>query len=191
MGEVLALRASALDFERKIIRVRQSLDSATRKVQARKSNASSADVPMPPQLETLLRHTANRQSDADLLFVDRQGRPYFRKQATGETASRAAETVGHSAWGASTQHGTEQPVRCWQMALHLPWCRSRCAIQMPESHWEFKVTWSVMCTRSSGRNMALCRCFSPHRSAARTIRVLRLLYAIPTCGRARRSTLPA
>jgi integrase len=40
-------------------------------------NASSADVPMPPQLETrLLRHMANRQSDADLLFVNKHGRPY-------------------------------------------------------------------------------------------------------------------
>jgi len=77
VGEVLALRVSDLDFERKIIRVRQSLDSATRKIQACKSNASNADVPMPPQLETrLLRHIAKRQSDADLLFVNKHGRPY-------------------------------------------------------------------------------------------------------------------
>ena len=74
---MLALRVSDLDFERKTIRVRQSLDRATRKVRARKSNASSAEVPMPPQLETrLVRHIANRQSDADLLFVNRQGRPH-------------------------------------------------------------------------------------------------------------------
>jgi integrase len=77
VGEVLALRVSDLDFEKKIIRVRQSLDSATRKVQACKSDASSADVPMPPQLEArLLRHIANRHSDADLLFVNKHGRPY-------------------------------------------------------------------------------------------------------------------
>lgn len=77
VGEVLALRVSDLDFERKIIRVCHSLDSATRKVQACKSNASSADVPMPPQLETrLLRHLANRQSVAELLFVNKNGRPY-------------------------------------------------------------------------------------------------------------------
>jgi integrase len=50
VGEVLALRVSDLDFERKIIRVRQSLDSATRKVQAvqvkreqrRRSDATTA-----------------------------------------------------------------------------------------------------------------------------------------------------
>src|SRR5882757_10418665 len=52
IGEVLALRVSDLDFSRKIIRVRQSIDAATRLPQAVKSKASSADVPMPSQLET-------------------------------------------------------------------------------------------------------------------------------------------
>src|SRR4029077_7085807 len=51
IGEVLALRVSDVDFARKIIRVRQSVDAATRTVQAVKSTASSADVPMPSQLE--------------------------------------------------------------------------------------------------------------------------------------------
>jgi integrase len=55
IGEVLALRISDIDFTRKIIRVRQSLDSATRNVQAVKSQASSADVPMPSQLAARLR----------------------------------------------------------------------------------------------------------------------------------------
>ena len=55
IGEVLALRVSDVDFTRKIIRVRQSLDSATRNVQAVKSQASSADVPMPSQLAGRLR----------------------------------------------------------------------------------------------------------------------------------------
>jgi integrase len=77
VGEVLALRVSDLDFEQKLIRVRQSLDSATRKVQACKSNASSADVPMPPQLEVrLLRHLAKGHSESGLLFFNRNGRPY-------------------------------------------------------------------------------------------------------------------
>ena len=77
VGEVLALRVSDLDFEQKLIRVRQSLDSATRKVQACKSNASSADVPMPPQLEVrLLRHLAKGRNESGLLFFNRNGRPY-------------------------------------------------------------------------------------------------------------------
>jgi integrase len=77
VGEVLALQVSDLDFEQKLIRVRQSLDSATRRVQACKSNASSADVPMPPQLEVrLLRHLAKGHSESGLLFFNRNGRPY-------------------------------------------------------------------------------------------------------------------
>src|SRR6266481_1300722 len=54
IGEVLALRVSDVDFTTKIVRVRQSIDSATRQVQAVKSNASSADVPLPSQLEARL-----------------------------------------------------------------------------------------------------------------------------------------
>jgi integrase len=81
VGEVLALRVSDLDFEQKLIRVRQSLDSATRKVQACKSNASSADVPMPPQLEVrLLRHLAKGHSESGLLFFNRKRATLFRKQ---------------------------------------------------------------------------------------------------------------
>ena len=77
VGEVLALRVSDLDFEQKLIRVRQSLDSATRKVQACKSRTSSADVPMPPQLEMrLLRHLARGRSESGLLFFNKNGRPY-------------------------------------------------------------------------------------------------------------------
>jgi hypothetical protein len=69
VGEVLALRVSDLDFDQKLIRVRQSLDSATRRVQACKSNASSADLPMPPQLELrLVRHLSTLGAESDLLF---------------------------------------------------------------------------------------------------------------------------
>jgi len=47
IGEVLALRVSDVDLTRGIVRVRQSVDAATRTVQALKSTASSSDVPMP------------------------------------------------------------------------------------------------------------------------------------------------
>ncbi len=77
IGEVLALRVSDVDFTRKIVRVRQSIDAATRKVQAVKSNASSADVPMPSQLEARLRkHLQTHDGKTDLLFINRRGRPY-------------------------------------------------------------------------------------------------------------------
>jgi integrase len=77
IGEVLALRVSDLDFARKVIRVRQSVDSATRLPQAVKSQASSADVPMPTQLETRLRaHLLKHDGKSELLFANRKGRPF-------------------------------------------------------------------------------------------------------------------
>lgn len=77
IGEVLALRVSDVDFQRKVIRVRQSIDAATRTVQAVKSQASSADVPMPSALEVRLRaHLKKHDSKNELLFVNRDGRPF-------------------------------------------------------------------------------------------------------------------
>jgi len=76
IGEVLALRVSDVDFTRKIVRVRQSLDAATRLPQAVKSQASSADVPMPSQLAGRLRSLLQtHEGKTDLLFVNRRGRP--------------------------------------------------------------------------------------------------------------------
>jgi integrase len=77
IGEVLALRVGDVDFTRKIIRVRQSVDAATRDVQAVKSQASSADVPMPSQLAARLRvYLRTHEGKTDLLFVNRRGRPF-------------------------------------------------------------------------------------------------------------------
>jgi integrase len=77
IGEVLALRVSDIDFTRKIVRVRQSVDAATRNVQAVESQASSADVPMPSQLAARLRvYLRTHEGKTDLLFVNRRGRPF-------------------------------------------------------------------------------------------------------------------
>jgi integrase len=77
IGEVLALRVRDLDFVRKLVRVRQSVDAATRNVQAVKSTASSADLPMPSQLEARLRaHLKQHDGKGELLFVNRRGRPF-------------------------------------------------------------------------------------------------------------------
>jgi integrase len=54
IGEILVLRVGDVDFTPKIVRARQSLDAVTRNVQAVKSQASSADVPMPLQLASRL-----------------------------------------------------------------------------------------------------------------------------------------
>jgi integrase len=77
IGETLALRVSDVDFTQKIIRVRQSVDAATRTIQAVKSDASSADLPLPTQLETRLRkHLRAHDGKIDLVFVNQIGRPF-------------------------------------------------------------------------------------------------------------------
>ncbi len=87
IGEVLALRVSDVDLTRRIVRVRQSVDAATRTVQAVKSTASSADVPMPSQLEKRLRkHLQAHDGKSELLFVNRHGRPLSRANKLRENA---------------------------------------------------------------------------------------------------------
>jgi integrase len=80
ISEGIGLRVSDLDFDRKIVRVRQSVDSVTRGIKACKSVASSSDLPMPPQLEArLLGYLGSghfRPNDAGLLFVNNIGRPH-------------------------------------------------------------------------------------------------------------------
>ncbi len=97
IGEGLALRVSDLDFERKIIRVRQSVDSATRKIKACKSPASSADLPMPSQLETRLRNYLVKQfqeNGAGLLFVNKIGRPYSANKLREHHLHPLLKTLG-------------------------------------------------------------------------------------------------
>ncbi len=75
IGETLALRVSDIDFKRKIVRVRQSVDAATRDVQAVKSQASSADLPLPSQLEArLCAHLQKHEGKSELLFSNRNAR---------------------------------------------------------------------------------------------------------------------
>jgi len=72
-----ARAAFDIDFAKHAIRIRQSVDAATRSVQAVKSQASSADVPMPSQLEARLRALLRKHDGkSELLFVNRRGRPF-------------------------------------------------------------------------------------------------------------------
>ena len=107
IGEVLALRVSDVDFSRKIIRVRQSIDAATRQVQAVKSNASSADVPMPSQLEGRLRkHLQTHDGKADLLFINRRGRPYSANKLRAKVLHPLLVKLGIPRGGFhATRHG--------------------------------------------------------------------------------------
>jgi integrase len=53
-GEMLGLKVADLDFTRKVIHVRRSIDSRTRQEQTPKSRGSASDVPMPGALEKRL-----------------------------------------------------------------------------------------------------------------------------------------
>jgi integrase len=80
-GEVLALKRSDLDFDKRVIRIRRTLDHATRKTHSPKSRSSSADLPMPEALEKRLRTFLAshwRENVADLLFCNSKGKPMQR-----------------------------------------------------------------------------------------------------------------
>ena len=77
IGETLALRTFDVDFAKHVIRVRQSVDAATRTVCGVKSKASSADLPMSTELEVRLQtHLRKHDHKNELLFVNRRGRPF-------------------------------------------------------------------------------------------------------------------
>lgn len=81
VGEILGLKTGDLDFEKHLIRIRRTLDHATQTMQAPKSKASSADVPLPEVLEKRLRTFLAehwRANPEDLLFCNSKGKPMQR-----------------------------------------------------------------------------------------------------------------
>jgi len=91
-GEVFALRRSDLDFEKRVIRIRRTLDAATRQMHAPKSRSSSANLPMPDVLkDRLLIFLANhwRENEADLLFCNKVRKPMVRNKV----AQKLQETL--------------------------------------------------------------------------------------------------
>jgi integrase len=107
IGETLALRVSDIDFTQKLVRVRQSVDAATRDVQAVKSQASSADLPLPSQLEARLRtHLQKHEGKSDLLFVNRKGRPLSANKLREKQLHPLLEKLGIPRGGFhSIRHG--------------------------------------------------------------------------------------
>jgi integrase len=76
IGETLALRKVDVDFAKHMIRIRQSVDAATRTPGAVKSKASSADLPMPRELEARLRgYLQKHDGRSELLFVNKAAQP--------------------------------------------------------------------------------------------------------------------
>ena len=114
IGEVLALRISDVDFSKKIVRVRQSVDAATRKLQAVKSKASSADVLMPSQLEARLRkHLQTHCGKTGLLFINGRSRPYSANKLRAKVLHPLLEKLGIPRGGFhAARHGvTSSPSR--------------------------------------------------------------------------------
>ncbi len=107
IGETLGLRVGDLDFAKRIVRVRQSVDSASRTTGAVKSKASSADMPMSRELETRLRaHLARRDGKSELLFVNRCGRPLCADKLREKQLHPLLEKLGIEKGGFhSMRHG--------------------------------------------------------------------------------------
>ena len=78
-GEMLGLKVADLDFNHKVIHIRRSVDSRTKKEQSTKSKGSTSDVPMPPALEKRLKDFLlknYRENPNGYLFANRNGNCY-------------------------------------------------------------------------------------------------------------------
>ena len=107
IGETLALRRSDVDFAKHVIRIRQSVDAATRTVGAVKSKASSADLPMSTELETQLRaHLPRHNGKSNLLFSNRRGRAFSANKLREKQLHPLLEKLGIERGGFhSMRHG--------------------------------------------------------------------------------------
>jgi len=107
IGETLALRKSDVDFAKHVIRIRQSVDAATRTVGAVKSKASSSDLPMSKELEAPLRALLQRHDGKnDLLFTNRHDRPLSANKLREKQLHPLLEKLGIPRGGFhSMRHG--------------------------------------------------------------------------------------
>ena len=79
VGEMLGLKIGDLDFNRRVIYIRRSIDSRTKQEQSTKTKNSTGEVPMPDALEKRLRvfmKTEYRENPNRYLFANRNGSPY-------------------------------------------------------------------------------------------------------------------
>jgi len=85
VGEMLGLKIDDLDFNRKVIYIRRSIDSRTKREQSTKTKNSMGEVPMPAALEKRLRAflTAGyRENPNCYLFANRNGNPFSGGKVT-------------------------------------------------------------------------------------------------------------
>jgi integrase len=107
IGETLALRKSDVDFAKHVIRIRQSVDAATRTVGVVKSKASDADLPMSRELDARLRtHLSRHDGKSDLLFINQRGRPFSANKLREKQLHPLLEVLGIPRGGFhSMRHG--------------------------------------------------------------------------------------
>jgi len=78
-GEMLGLKTGDLDFNRKVIYIRRSVDSRTKQEQSTKTKSSTGEVPMPAALEKRLRAYLKdryRENPNRYLFANRNDNTY-------------------------------------------------------------------------------------------------------------------
>ena len=79
VGEMFGLKIGDLDFNRKVIYIRRSIDSRTKQEQSTKTKGSTGEVPMPVALEKRIRAFLKieyRENPSHYLFANRNGNPY-------------------------------------------------------------------------------------------------------------------
>lgn len=96
-GEMLGLKTGDLDFNRKVIYIRRSIDSRTKKEQSTKTKSSTGEVPMPAALEKRLRAFLKqgfRENPSCYLFANRNGKPYSVGKVTEYGLWPAQDALG-------------------------------------------------------------------------------------------------
>jgi integrase len=97
-GELLALKVSDLDFDRKTVSISRSADDNTRLIRETKTRKSTDTLPLPSALEARLRHyLANHwtPNTPGLLFPNRKGtRPRSRDNVVKYGLHRALKALG-------------------------------------------------------------------------------------------------
>jgi integrase len=98
VGEMLGLKIGDLDFNRKVIYIRRSIDSRTKQEQSTKTKGSTAEVPMPVALEKRIRAFLEDRipRKSEPLFIRQPKRqPLFGWKGNRVRALASARQAGH------------------------------------------------------------------------------------------------
>lgn len=148
IGETLTLRTFEVDFGKRFIRVRQSVDAATHTACGVKSKASSADLPMSRELQARVASSSPKaRSQKRLALRHRARQTILGEQTAGETTAFAFGCARYpSRWipfdetrrsqfplggrcNSSRCASAAPPFRCTNHARNLRACHRRCTAQ--------------------------------------------------------------